>query len=404
MKKTLAASALTVGMLAVPLAGSALADPTDTYPATYNGSGSDTTEVVMRALDGKITGLGSWDIQGGSDVPWDTNGTDPGCSFIKRPTGSGQGRTALANSVTKGDNCLQYARSSSRSNGVVAGTITGMGSGDGTAGDYTASTGSTVVPMLPITLATDGLTYVFRALSGTPRDLTLGQLRAIYHCNFGSSASPVIVDGRLMSSNSIPNQPLLPADASGSRSDWLKLMANDSSDIAAYTAGTGEVASDPSGNLPACIDDGPGDSPATEFSEHNGSVLTNGRQIILHSTAQWIAQGRSATGDARGLAQLGYINGNTVLAALNNAAGVLDPSTVSGSTITDGAYFRPVYNVLPTALVGDSNAQAVFGTRAGGTTTTSAGTNGVNDIPGTDSGAICVNDATIQDFGFLPVC
>ncbi len=375
MKKTLLATGLAAGMLLTGFAGAgtAWADPTDVYPAALNGAGSDTTEIVMRALDATNGDLGSWDISGGA---WDTNGAGAGCSFTGRVAGSGEGRTALANSVSNGDGCFQFARSSSRATSQAPANLAAL--------PYTG-TGTVAVSMLPITLGVDGLTYVFRTGSSTPRDLTLGQLRAIYSCTFTGS-----VDGRFMGGSTIPNQPLLPTDASGSRADWMALMG--------LTKGA-DVASD-GGTLPACIEDGPGDTgvPGGEFSEHNGAVLTNSRQIILHSTGQYIAQGRSATGDFRGNALLGYINGNTPLQAYDNPAGALTTATVSGSTIADGAFFRNVYNIVPASQVSDPTVVSVFGVRGGGTDA-----NG-SDTPNANSGAICQQDALVISNGFIPVC
>lgn len=373
MKKTLVASTLAAGMLVVGLAGPAAADPTDVYPATLNGSGSDTTEVVMRALDGVIGALGSWDIAGPA---WDTNGTGAGCAFTGRIAGSGDGRRALANSVSNNDGCFQFARSSSRATSQAPATLAAL--------PY-SGTGTTAVPMLPITLGIDGLTYILRTGSSTPRDLTLGQLRGIYNCAFGTS-----VEGRFLGGASIPNQPLLPTDASGTRADWMALM---------QLTANADVASD-GGTLPACIEDGPGDSGQAggEFSEHNGTVLTNGRMIIPHSIAQYISQGRSATGDFRGNALLGYINGQVPLQMFDNPGGVLDPTTVSGSTIVDGAYFRPVYNIVPAANVSDPTVVSVFGVRGGGSS--AAG----SDVPDANSGAICNQDAIVVSHGFIPVC
>lgn len=373
MKKTLVASTFTAGLMVLSFASPAAADPTDVYPAALNGAGSDTTEIVMRTLDSQIGALGSWDISGGA---WDTNGTPTGCEFTGRIAGSTDGRRALANSVSNNDGCFQFARSSSRAISQAPANLSALPyNGTGTA-----------VPMLPITLAVDGLTYVFRTGSGTPRDLTLGQLRAIYSCTFSGS-----VDGRSMSSAAIPNKPLLPTDASGSRADWLSLMGLPSN---------GEVVSD-GGTLPACLEDGPGDTGQAggEFSEHNGNVLTNGRQIIPHSIAQYIAQGRSATGDLRGNALLGYINGNVPLAMYDNPAGVLTTTTASGSAIEDGAYFREVYNIVPADKVNDPAITNVFGVRSGGTDTAATG-----DRPNNNSGIICNSDAVLIDSGFLPVC
>lgn len=376
MKKTLLTSGLAAGLLLTGLAGPAVADPTDVYPAALNGGGSDTTEVVMRALDASNGSLGSWDITGGA---WDTNGTGAGCSFTGRLAGSSDGRRALANSVTNGDGCFQFARSSSRATSQATANLAAL--------PYNAAPAT--VQMLPITLGVDGLTYVFRTGSATPRDLTLGQLRAIYNCTFTGS-----VDGRLMSSASIPNRPLLPTDASGSRADWLSLMGQPTN---------GDVASDPAGPgpvLPACIEDGPGDSGQAggEFSEHNGNVLSNGRQIILHSTAQYIAQGRALSGDFRGNALLGYINGNVPLQAYDNPAGALTPTTASGSAVSDGAFFRNVYNIIPASEVGNTAYTSVFGVRSGGANASGS------DTPEPNSGAICNSDSILINNGFIPVC
>lgn len=376
MKKTFAATVAAAGLMALSFASPASADPTDVYPAPVNGAGSDTTEIVMKALDAAIPALGSWDVAGA--VPWDTNGTAAGCSIGGRILGSTGGRQALANSVSNGDGCFQFARSSSRSTGQVPATV-------GT--DYTG-TGTASVPMLPITLGLDGLTYVYRAGSSTPRDLTLGQLRAIYSCTFSG-----VVDGRNMASATIPNQPLLPTDLSGSRGDWIALMG--------LPAGS-EVASD-GGALAPCVDDGPGDTgiPGGEYAEHNGNVLTNGRQIILHSIPQYVAQGRASTGDTRALAVLGYIGGNVPLQMYDNPAGTLNASTVSGSPVVDGALFRSVYNMVPASQVNDPAITGVFGVRSGGTV---AGSAGPGDVPNPDSGAICNNDAILISSGFVPVC
>lgn len=377
MKKTLAASALMAGLVVMGTASPALADPA--VPAALNGSGSDTTELIMTALDDKIDALGSWSVTG--TTPYDTNGADPGCSFNGRILGSTAGRTALANSVSNGDGCWEFARSSSRSTGQAPGSV---------AGGYTG-TGSSVVPMLPLTLGIDGLTYVFRAGASTPRDLTLGQLRTIYNCTFTG-----IVDGRSMSSPTIPNKPLIPTDQSGSRADWLAFMNLPTSPTG---SGASEVASD-GGTLPACIEDGPGDAPGPggEYAEHNGNVLTASRQIILHSIPQYLAQGTGLVPDSRGLSVLGFINGNNPLALFDNPAGVLNNATVNGSTIVDGALFRPVFNIVPASQVSDPAVEAVFGVRGGGSSSSGS------DIPNSNSGAICLEDALISNYGFTPVC
>ena len=381
MKKTLVASTATAGLMVLSFASPAAADPTDVYPAALNGSGSDTTEVVMRALDAQIGALGSWDIAGG---PWDTNGAAAGCAFTGRNAGSSAGRASLVNSVSNNDGCFQFARSSSR---AITGTPANQ-----PALPY-AGTGTAAVPLLPITLAVDGLTYVFRKGSLTPRDLTIGQLRAIYNCTFGD------VDNRNLDGASTPNRPLLPTDASGTRADWLALMGLPNTTSGGNASGASEVVGD-LGSLPACLDDGPGDTGQAggEYSEHNGNVLSNPRMIIPHSIAQYVAQGRSSIGDFRGLAELGYINGNVPLQMYDNPGGALVPTTANGSAVTDGAYFREVYNLVDANKVNDPTITSVFGVRSGGSAASGS------DRPNLNSGSICNLDETVVSAGFLPVC
>lgn len=406
MRKVILASIASAGLIAsMAIAGAASADPTDLYPAPLNGSGSDTTEIVMNELDLVNPDLANWSVAGGA---WDTNGPlVPGCEFTTRTLGSSDGRRNLANSVQLGDGCFEFARSSSRSISQATAPV---------AGTYTAAqlpATAVTQALVPIALAEDGLTYVFRAGSSTPRDLTLAQLRAIYACTFTGS-----VDGRNLASPTIPNLPLIPTDASGSRADWLSLMGQPT---------TGEVASD-GGALPSCIQDGPGDSgvPGGEFAEHNGNVLGSSRQIILHSIAQYIAQGRSSTGDTRGFALLGYIDGNVPVQQLNSPLQDLNPTTVSDADTTapnepvangDGAWFRLVYNNVPAGRADDADIVDVFGERqgpdnaAGGAdqnnTGTSFASNPTQDIPVNNSGAadgVCNQDLLILDNGFSPIC
>ena len=169
--------------------------------------------------------------------------------------------------------------------------------------------------------------------------------------------------------------------------------------VGGNASGTSEVASD-GGTLPACIEDGPGDTGQAggEFSEHNGNVLVSSGQIIPHSIAQYISQGRSGTGDFRGLAELGYINGNVPLQMFDNPASALVPGTTTGSAVADGAYFREVYNIVPADQVNDPGITSVFGVRSGGTV--AAG----SDRPNPNSGSICNLDETVISAGFLPVC
>jgi hypothetical protein len=409
MRKVVLASLAGVGVVAsLAVAGPASADPTDLYPAPLNGVGSDTTELVMIDLDAAIPALGTWSVNG--PTPYDTNGPTayPGtadaanCAIQTRILGSSGGQIALANSITNNDGCFQYGRSSSRSTQRSTALV---------GGNYNANTPATNVPLVPIALGQDGLTYAFRQGSQTPRDLTIGQLRAIYACTFTG-----VVDGLLMSGPNVPRFPQLPTDLSGTRTDWVSLM-----NLPAGAEVPSDAATSPGAPLTGtCVDDGPGDSGATgaggsEFAEHNGVTLTAPRQIQAHGIAQYIAQGRSITGDNRGFAQLGYINGNVSLQQYNDPASALTPATASGATgVTDGAWFRTVYNNVPAGRADDADIIAVFGERQGPAGTGGASANDTSvsistapnqDVPLPNSGTgICDLDNIVIDNGFTPVC
>jgi hypothetical protein len=436
---------------AMALAGPASADPIANQPPgatainrALNGSGSVTTESVMYELTNVLSQLGSWGAgtatRLGVSEPYQITTT---CTVNARILGSGAGRTALANSVSNNDGCFQFARSSSRSTSATPGTVNS--SILGSTATYTG-TGSTAVPLTPIAFAIDGLGYSFRTGSGTPRNLTLRELRTLYGggvdpttavapnlpyvqgpatnvlpvpCNF-SGVSP---DNRPLAAPSIPNQMLLPTNTSGSRGDWLSLMGLAASgqlyevfsDIPVTNAGDDPTSASSPRNIPAntrmlrtCVDDGPGTTPATEFTEHDGRTLTNGRQIFPYSIAEWIAQGRGVDNigqqitDIRSLALIGYIappaigtaqpgSGAVPWQMYDNPAGALTPSTASNAATVDGAWFRTVYNVVPTAIAGNADVVAVFGTP------------GTGDIP-TNNPLICQQDNLIVQNGFLPIC
>ncbi len=138
-----------------------------------------------------------------------------------------------------------------------------------------------------------------------------------------------------------------------------------------------DVATDTTTNpLPSCIDDGPGTLQATEFRPNSATILTNGNQIVPHSVAQWIDQGDGVSPDERGFARLGYVNGITPIQQYINSPTLL---SAGGS---NGAEFRTVYNLVPTANASQASNTAIFG----------------------PTGSIFANDTTIIRSGFVPVC
>ncbi len=122
-KKMLTLVAGGVGAASLVLAATlptAQADPVG--PPTYRalaGMGSDTTMDLMNALSEVVTVDGvkviaSYNaIPDGPPVTTKDPATDPQCVDYPRANGSSGGRDALQRSLQAGDNCLQFARSSS---------------------------------------------------------------------------------------------------------------------------------------------------------------------------------------------------------------------------------------------------------------------------------------------------
>ncbi len=356
MKKTLMVSAAGLALVGAMVAASpAMADPA-TSPRPVNGVGSDTTDPLMQALSGPITTLANWSVTGGA---YDTNGPGNGvdgidqpintlanddCEFETRVLGSGNGATAVANDfASNASRCYQFARSSAL---TTTRNTANNGHND------PAVTG-TAVAFTAFPLGQDGLAYAFRINGAIIANYTLADLRSIYNCDDPSIGA------------------FIPQNGSGTRVDWLALMnpAYAGRDVATDTTTTPP---------PSCIDDGPGTTTATEYREHNGAILTGGNQIVPHSVGQWIAQGAGdpSLPDNRGFARLGYVNGITPIQQYVNS-----PTLLSAGG-ANGAEFRTVYNLVPTANASQASITAIFG----------------------PTGSICANDATIIRAGFVPVC
>jgi ABC-type phosphate transport system substrate-binding protein len=262
-KLRLLAAAAGVALLASG-AGTAQADPVGSnIPRQLAGVGSDTTQGVMDAMSNAVTiggvpVLGSYDAVGSSTI---SPQAAAACQNMPRPNGSGAGRTALLNSLTAGNGCLQFSRSSSL--------------------NLTASSPSlTYVPF-----AVDAVTFAVTPGSSLPRTLTLADLHGIYTCdpNYVGTAPNYTV------------HPLLPQAGSGTRSFWETTVGITDADVVA-------------GKYP-CVSDTKNGKP---IEEHDGRVLDD-NSIAPFSIAQFIAQGAGTIADLRGSAVLGSINGNPSL-------------------------------------------------------------------------------------------
>ncbi|MFG2821218.1 substrate-binding domain-containing protein [Kitasatospora sp. NPDC048365] len=275
--------------LVVAGTGTAQADPTGYRPLA--GVGSDTTQGVMNAIAGKVTlngqpVLGSYDAVG---TPTINTKAAAACQGLNRPNGSGAGRTALLNELNKGNNCLDFSRSSSL--------------------NLAASTpGLTYVPF-----AVDGVTYAVSAGSALPLDLSIADLHAIYSCDPGYVGTGPNYD----------IHPMLPQAGSGTRSFWEATVGITEADVAA-------------GKYP-CVTDTKG---GKKIEEHDGRVLDSA-SLVPFSIAQYIAQSSSTIADLRGTAQLGNINGvpslllNTSAAATRDVYNVIPTSKVATSPWSD---------------------------------------------------------------------
>lgn len=265
MKRKIRPLAVAAGVALLAIAfgtGTAQADPVGPpSPRDLVGMGSDTTDQVVNAIaetpyasDG-IKHIGSFDALGSATV----NTGRVGCSAVPRANGSTAGRNALIASLNAGDNCLQFARSSS---GPVA----------------------TTPALRWAEFAVDAVTFAVTSNSSIPRRLTRAEITAIYNCQGDPSWTP-----------------LIPQAGSGTRAFWLSFV------------GLTET------TIPACVKDtipaaGGGTTPV---EEHDGRVLNNTR-VIPFSVAQYIAQSTQTIADRRGPATLGVIDGTSPL-LLNSA-------------------------------------------------------------------------------------
>ncbi|GIF25132.1 ABC-type phosphate transport system substrate-binding protein [Actinoplanes tereljensis] len=300
-----------VGALAFT-ASPASADPSGTPTfRVLAGVGSDTTEGVMNGLSqvvvdaSNVKQIASYDAFGSAQIQT----KETGC-VINRPAGSGNGVTALVASVDANNNCLDFARSSSNNSASYAGK------------------NLTYIPF-----AVDAVTYAVRGDGTLSRTLTKAQLTTIYNCGVTTAYKP-----------------LLPQFGSGTRSFFLKTLGF--TDAANFTSQTNHT----------CI--GEVDSTGAPLQENNGALLTDTKQIVPYSIAQYLSQTTGVVSDVHGKSVLGQLDG-------------IAPTVLNTSSIG----VRDVYNVVPTAKLTDGTVSSVF---VGSTS------------------KVCQNANTIKKYGFAP--
>jgi ABC-type phosphate transport system substrate-binding protein len=300
-----------VGALAFT-ASPAQADPSGSPTfRTLAGVGSDTTEGVMNGLSNVVTiggtkVIASYDAFGTAQIQTKDNAA----CVINRPAGSGAGVTALVASLDAANGCLDFARSSSNNSASYPGK------------------NLTYIPF-----GVDAVTYAVRSDSSISRTLTKANLTTIYNCGAGANYKP-----------------MLPQFGSGTRSFFLKSLGF--TDAADFTSQANHT----------CI--GQTDATGNPLQENNGTLITDPKQVVPYSIAQYLSQTTAVVPD---------VHGKIVLAQLDGTA----PTVLN----TSSTMVRDVYNVVPTAKLTDSNYASVF---VGPTS------------------QVCANSNTIKKYGFAP--
>jgi len=257
-------AATTVAAVTAMMATPALADPPSGVtpgPTDVVGVGSDTTEFVFDQLSADYnathtTGkLYSWDAlnpsNGAQGDPIQLKSGSTGCN-IPRPFGSGQGITALENTMKTGTHpCVDFARSSRAR----------------------ASTDPATISF--INLAGDAVTYATQPGSNAPTNLTTADLTGIYNCtitqwnqipgNSGSSTATIAA--------------MLPQSASGTRAFFLGALGLTAPGSCVSTSSTVQGAA---GNGANTLEENEGVDP---------SLNTNKANVIFpFSVGKWIAE------------------------------------------------------------------------------------------------------------------
>lgn len=310
--RKLASVGVTLGLLAgaVALAGPASADPVS---GSYVLVGSDTLQDSLNAITNgtSVTGssvrvsaagnsLGNFDAFGSARIQ-----TKPGGPFFVRPAGSGNGVTALRNSITGAPN-----------NGTV---ITGQidiarsSSGPGTNANAAGL-------LLYVPYGRDALAYAYKGDPAALANITAAQLTSLYTAPSVGAATTI---------NGVVVTPRLPQNGSGTRSFFLGAIG--------VTAAT----------LGGAVNDVNNTTP-----ENDASVL-GANEIIPFSVANWVAQSNGAAPSTIGATGV-LLGSPTGVAAFTGTAPSLAPNAAYYSNTTWG---RDTYLVAEYARVNPADAK-----------------------------------------------
>ena len=289
--------AVALGASVIGFAGPAAADPPSVPPyRTYVGVGSDTTQDVMNAIAGDVPGITGTNTNIGS---YNAFGS---AQITTKRGGPAFDRPAGSGAGVK---ALSDAVTGTPYNGVdITGQVQFARSSSGPA---VAGTDLTYVPF-----ARDAVTYAFKGNAAKIGKLTTAQLNAVY-----SADTPVTINGVQVTG-------VLPQSSSGTRKFFLGA-------IGVTTIGASVL--------------------QTSSPENDGTILTAANQVVPFSAAQWIGQTTGLSTNTTAGVALGKPNGKPAVSTTNTPV----------STFYNSApYGRYVYNVIPTANVGDGKVSKLF--------------------------------------------
>jgi phosphate transport system substrate-binding protein len=322
----LVVAAAAAAAVTVP-AGSAFAAPDgDGQVQVLAAAGSDTTQDVMGAILGAYGTAAAANPDGdvtvnipvrptGLTVPGDATcgdrsyvpaGQENPPSSYPAPSGSGAGKTALADPLNRATACIDIARSSS-----------GRGASDPAEFEYYG-------------FAKDAVS-VATYPGAAPAGLTLAQLRAIYDCS--------ITNWSQVGGQDAPIVRYLPPAGSGTRSFFTGTVLGGEP-----SASCGEV---------------------RIAAENDGSAVPaadRATAILPYSVAQWVAQANGVVADPRDGVRIGAIDGSSPVTGPDPDGHYAPDATVIASF--PGA--RTVYNVLDTRLPSYGQALRVVGSDSSG--------------------------------------
>ena len=294
--------------LGLTLAGLAVAIPAqaDVVSNSYVLVGSDTLQDSANALANGtgITGssvrvtaagnsIGSFDATGSAAIQ-----TKSGGAYFSRPSGSGDGVTALLASI----NGTAYTNN----NGTPAATVSGL---IDIARSSSAPTQSNTGLVQYFPYGRDALSYAYKGGTGLG-EISAANLKLLYSCD----AATLSAFGNVT--------PVLPQATSGTRKFFLTAIGNP-------TVGS-------------CV-------LQNEVIENDGSVLAN-NQLIPFSVASWVAQKSGAAQDRTSTATLGSAIPGTAPFAGTGSATVPNAAYYSNAT-----FGRDTYVVVEFARVDPTN-------------------------------------------------